>query len=68
VANLKAILAEHEDGARIVLSADDVTFVGTLEDGDDKSRVKHLGIYQIDIALKGGSDVLKRTIKISAQE
>jgi hypothetical protein len=63
-ASLKAILAEDEDGARVVLSPEEITFVEATEEGD---RVKHLGIFEIDIRLKGAPDAVRRTIKISAQ-
>lgn len=63
-ASLKAILAEHEDGSRVVLSPEEVTFVETQEEGD---RVKHLGVFEIDIWLKGAPDAVRRTIKVSAQ-
>ncbi|TVY27439.1 hypothetical protein LHYA1_G003230 [Lachnellula hyalina] len=63
-ASLKAILAEHEDGARVVLSPEEISFVETEEEGD---RVKHLGVFEIDIWLKGAPDAVRRTIKVSAQ-
>lgn len=57
-------MAEHEDGSRVVLSPEEVTFVETQEEGD---RVKHLGVFEIDIWLKGAPDAVRRTIKVSAQ-
>ncbi|TVY18456.1 hypothetical protein LARI1_G004413 [Lachnellula arida] len=62
--SLKAILAEDEDGSRVVLSPEEISFVEMQEDGD---RVKHLGIFEIDIRLKGAPDAVRRTIKVSAQ-
>jgi len=63
-ASLKAILAEDEDGARVVLGPEEISFVETTEESD---RVKHLGIFEIDIRLKGAPDAVRRTIKVSAQ-
>jgi hypothetical protein len=63
-ASLKAILAEDEDGARVVLSPEEISFVEEAEDGD---RVKHLGVFEIDIRLKGAPDAVRRTIRVSAQ-
>ncbi|TAQ87093.1 hypothetical protein B7494_g4565 [Chlorociboria aeruginascens] len=68
VANLKAILAEDEEGARVVLSPEDISFV---EDMEEKDRVKRLGIFEIDIMTShsitdcqsvnmGATDVLSR--------
>lgn len=64
-ANLKAILAEDEEGARVVLSPEDITFV---KDTEEKDRVKNLGVFEIDIMVKGATDVVRRTIKVNAQD
>lgn len=65
IANLKAILAEDQEGARVVLSPEDIMFV---KETQEKDRVKNLGVYEIDIMVKGASDVVRRTIKINAQD
>ena len=62
--SLKAVLAEDEDGARVVLSPEEISFVEVKEEGD---RVKHLGVFEIDVRLKGAPDAVRRTIKVSAQ-
>ncbi|CAL3964157.1 unnamed protein product [Diplocarpon coronariae] len=64
-ANLKAILAEDEDGARVVLSPENITFVDEM---DEKGKVKHLGVFEIDIQLDGATESLRRTIKVNVQE
>jgi hypothetical protein len=65
-ANLKAILAEDEDGMRVVglLKPEDISFV---EETEDKDRIKHLGVFEIEIRLEGAADSVPRTIKVSAQ-
>jgi ribosomal protein L9 len=63
--NLKAILAEDDRGARVVLTPEEITFVETTEETD---RVKHLGIFEINIRVKGATDDIRRTIKVNAQE
>jgi ribosomal protein L9 len=63
-ANLKAILAEDESGSKISFSAEDIAFV---EETEEKDRVKHLGVFEIDIQLKGAPDVIRRTIKVNPQ-
>jgi Ribosomal protein L9, C-terminal domain len=65
VANLKAILAEDKNGVRVVLSPEDVSFV---EEMDDKDRVKHLGIFEIEIKLNGAPNAIQRTIQVNAQD
>jgi hypothetical protein len=62
-ANLKAILAENEDGVRVVLSPENISFV---EETDDKDRVKHLGIFEIEIKLNGSQNAIRRTIQVNA--
>jgi hypothetical protein len=62
-ANLKAILWEDEEGARIVLSPEDISFV---EETEDKDRVKQLGIFGINIKC-GPSETLQTNIEIKAQ-
>lgn len=62
--NLKAILAEDEEGSRVVLSHEEISFV---EEADDKDRVKHLGTFEIEIKLKGAPDVVRRSIKVNPQ-
>lgn len=64
-ANLKAILAEHEEGARVVLSPEDITFVEGMDEGD---RVKQLGSFEIDIKVKGATEAVRRTINVQAQD
>ena len=68
VVELMALLAKDEEGSRVVLSAEDITFVNSEGEGDERHRVKNLGIFEIDISVKGASDVLRRTIKVNAQE
>lgn len=64
-ANLKAILAEDEDGVRVVLSPDDISFV---EETTRKNSVKQLGIFEIDIRLDGAPEAIRRTIRVNAQD
>jgi N-acetylmuramoyl-L-alanine amidase len=64
-ANLKAILAEDEDGVRVVLSSEDITFV---EETTRKNGVKQLGIFEIDIRLDGAPHAIRRTIQVNPQD
>ncbi|CZS90536.1 hypothetical protein WAI453_004130 [Rhynchosporium graminicola] len=64
-ANLKDILAEDVEGERVVLSHEDISFV---EETEDKDRVKHLGVFDIEIKLEGAPDVVRRSIRINAQD
>lgn len=64
-ANYKAVLAEDEAGSLVVLSSSDIHFV---EEMDEKDRVKHLGVFEIEIRVEGASDVVRRTIKVSARD
>lgn len=63
-ANLKAILAEDEDGSRVVISPEQISFV---QETEEKDRVKQLGIFEIEIRLEGAADSVRRTIQVNAQ-
>lgn len=63
-ANLKAILAEDEQGARVVISPEQISFIQQTEERD---RVKQLGVFKIEIKLEGASDPVRRTIQVHAQ-
>lgn len=62
--NLKAILAEDTQGARVVLTPEEITFVQQME---EKDRVKQLGVFEVEIRLKGAADIVRRTIQVHAQ-
>jgi hypothetical protein len=48
-----------------VLTPEDVIFASEVE---EKDRVKHLGIFDIDIKIKGAKDAVRRTIRVNALE
>ncbi|KAH8808189.1 hypothetical protein F5884DRAFT_359311 [Xylogone sp. PMI_703] len=61
-AELKAILVElEEEGSKVVLSAEDITFV---EQTDEKDRVKTLGVFDIDIRIKGAPETIRSMINV----
>ena len=66
---VKAILAQHEEGARVVLGSEDNTISGESEEGSgiEPGRIKALGTFTVDIRVKGGEPV-RRTIIVKAQE
>ncbi len=63
--SLTAILAEDEAGSRVVLTPEDISFVEVTDEAD---RVKHLGVFQIEIKLNGAADPVRRQVTVSAQE
>lgn len=64
----KAILADTEEGARVVIGSDDVKLIRIDGEEDaDTDRLKTLGEHQIQIQIKGGTAVT-RTVSIKAQE
>lgn len=62
--NLKAILAEDEQGSLVSISPGEISFVQELE---EKDRVKELGVYEIEIRLVGAEDAVRRTVQVHAQ-
>lgn len=67
--SVKAILAQHEEGARIVLGSEDITILdeGGEGSGIEPGRIKALGTFTVEIRVKGGESV-RRTIIVKAQE
>ena len=63
-ANLKAILAENEHGANVLLTSEEISFVEQTEEQD---RVTHLGAFEIEIRLKDATESVRRTIQVHAQ-
>lgn len=63
--NVRAVLAEDAQGARVVIAPEDITFIG---EGEEKERVKHLGAFDIEIRIKGAGDAIRRTVRVEAQE
>lgn len=68
-ANMKAVLAEDEEGSKVALKAEDITFVNEFDAKNiERDRVKTLGLFEIDIAIKGSPSLVRRFVKVSAQE
>lgn len=66
--SVKAWLAETEEGARVVLGADEVKIIRTeMETDAESDRLKTLGEFQVAIQVKGGGAVA-RTVNIQAGE
>ena len=64
-ANLKAILAEDNEGRHIGFSHENISFVKETE---DKDRVNHLGSFEIEIRLNDAPDFVRRKITVNAQD
>ncbi len=65
---IKAILAEYEDGGRVVIGAEDISIVGAVPgSGIEGDRLKALGHFMIDIRVKGG-EAVRRIVSVRAQE
>jgi hypothetical protein len=63
--NIRAVLARDGEGALVVLTPEDITVTSQEE---EKDRVKHLGIFDIDIKIKGAENAVRRTIRVNAVE
>ncbi len=69
VESIKAILLASEDGARVVLTPEDVKIKEkeSQDLGIESDRLKALGEFEIEIRVKG-VDPLRRRVVIRAQE
>ena len=68
---MKALLSQTEEGARVVLAAEDVKIlvpegVEAQDVGIEGDRVKALGEFQVEARVKGGEAVV-RTVRVKAQ-
>ena len=71
VESMKALLSQTEEGARVVLAAEDVKIlvpegVEAQDVGIEGDRVKALGEFQVEARVKGGEAVV-RTVSVKAQ-
>ena len=71
IESMKALLSQTEEGARVVLAAEDVKIlvpegVEAQDVGIEGDRVKALGEFQVEARVKGGEAVV-RTVSVRAQ-
>ena len=71
VESIKALLSQTEEGARVVLAAEDVRLlvpedVEPQDIGIEGDRVKALGEFQVEARVKGGEAVV-RTVSVKAE-
>jgi len=62
--SIKALLAENDEAARVVLTDEDIKFVGPR--GVDAIRVKHLGEYEVEIQVRGAPQPVRREVRVVA--
>lgn len=62
---VKALLGETEEGARVVLGAEDITILnyGGEKVNDEADRLKMLGDFPVDIRVKNG-EAVRRTVSV----
>lgn len=67
---IKAVMAENDEAARVVLHAEDVKFVDLVTDAQhpETDRVKFVGDFAVEIGPKGAESVVKRTVRVNVQE
>lgn len=65
----KAVLAQSEEGAKVVLGADDITYKSS--DGEDRGvegdELKALGDFPIEVRVKGG-EAVQRVVSVRAED
>lgn len=66
---VKAVLRETKEGARVVLGADDIKILNDEgeEANKEADRLKMLGDFPVEIRVKSG-DAVRRTVRILARE
>lgn len=66
---VKSILCETEEGARLVLGAEDIIILndGGGEVNEEAGRLKGLGDFPIEIRVKNG-DAVRKTVRVIARD
>jgi ribosomal protein L9 len=64
VATIKAALSHNDEAARVVLTENDVRFIEGVEGAHDKSRVKQLGTFKVEIQVPGAEAPITRNVHI----
>jgi len=67
VATVKAALARNDEAARVALSEEDIKFVGDTF-GDDETRIKHLGDFEVEMRIRGAENVVKKVVRVLPQD
>src|SRR5437762_1971210 len=68
VNSIRAIMAEDEDGSRVVLGPENVNFIKKEGQNEDMDRVKRLGEFEIEVKVKGVTTGVKRVVKVLAED
>ncbi|KAK4542210.1 hypothetical protein LTR36_007058 [Oleoguttula mirabilis] len=66
---IKAVMAENDEAARVVLHAEDIKFVEVATDAQPETdRVKFVGDFAVEILPKGAAEGVRRAVRVNAQE
>lgn len=60
-AYIKKNIGYNDEAAQIQISEKDIVFIG-LPEGEDSTRVKHLGQFEVEISYKGADNTLKKKV------
>ncbi|KAK5132677.1 hypothetical protein LTR08_008721 [Meristemomyces frigidus] len=71
LAAVKAVMAENDEAARVVLHADDVRFVhpkAAAAEEEETDRVKFVGEFAVELLPRGAEVGVSRVVRVHAQE
>jgi ribosomal protein L9 len=60
---IRETIAYNDEAAQIQLNETNVKIVDPIE-GDDATRIKHLGQYEVEITVKGADLVVRRKVAV----
>lgn len=63
---VKAVMAENDEAARVVVQGEEVRFLDLA--GEDADRVKTVGEFAVEIMPKGAEKSVRRTVRVNAQQ
>ncbi len=69
VVAMRAVLANNDEAARVVLQESEIAFIDLPDlEGSEAGRIKHLGNFSIEVKFRGAEEVVRREVRVLAQE
>lgn len=67
--NIKALIAENDEAAKIVFAEEDVAFVNLAgQPVAEADKLKYVGEYGVEIKIKGADAAVTKTVRVLPQE
>ncbi|EMC92927.1 hypothetical protein BAUCODRAFT_77191 [Baudoinia panamericana UAMH 10762] len=66
---VRAAMAENDEAKTVALREDDVRFVDvSVAEGGEADRIKHIGVFAVEVKVKGAEKGMRREVRVVAQD